>query len=136
MKFWRRIKTVGQKPFLDAAEKIADGYVDNQRPAYFRYALITLLIIALLILGLGWHWSDEPDLFDVRAETEKAFSHAIAGLLVNAELRAGRDTALGPSFVVRSAITIMELEGVSIHMHHIIHDLFSPWPNANESSQQ
>lgn len=72
----------------------------------------------------------------LRAETKKAFSHAIAGLLVNAELRAGRDTALGPSFFVRSAITIMELEGVSIHMLHIIHILFSPWPNSNESSQQ
>jgi hypothetical protein len=74
MKFWRRIKTVGQKPFLDAAEKIADGYVDNQRPAYLRYALIALLIVGLLLLGLGWYWSNEPKLFDVRAEAQKALA--------------------------------------------------------------
>ena len=74
MRFWRRIKTVGQRPFLDAAEKIADGYHDNQRPAYLRYILTALLLVSILVLGLAWYWSDEPDLFDVRAETEKALA--------------------------------------------------------------
>ena len=74
MRFWRRIKTVGQRPFLDAAEKIADGYADNQRPAYLRYTLTALLLVSILILGLAWYWSAEPDLFDVRAETEKALA--------------------------------------------------------------
>lgn len=74
MRFWRRIKTVGQRPFLDAAEQIADGYSGSQRPSYLRYALIALLAVTLLILGLAWYWSDEPELFDVHGETEKALA--------------------------------------------------------------
>ena len=74
MRFWRRIKTVGQRPFLDAAEQIADGYSGSQRPSYLRYVLIALLAVTLLILGLAWYWSDEPELFDVHGETEKALA--------------------------------------------------------------
>ena len=93
MRFWRRIKTVGQKPFLDAAEKIADGYVDNQRPAYLRYGLTTLLVIGLLLLGLGWYWSDEPDLFKVTSINNQA-EQAIVGTATTGTLVYVVDTML------------------------------------------
>jgi hypothetical protein len=69
MRFWRRLKMAGRKPFLDSNEEIADGFVDRQNSKVVRNILIVVLIILLLLTGLGWHWSGEPDLFDVREQT-------------------------------------------------------------------
>ncbi len=71
MRFWRRLKMAGQKPFLDSNEEITDGYVDQKKSKTLRNGLAALLILLLLITGLGWYWSSEPDLFDVREQTAK-----------------------------------------------------------------
>ena len=70
MQFWRRLKTVGRKPFLESGEKIADGFVDARKTNSLRGVLAGLLVIVLLLIGIGWYWSAEPDLFDVRAEAD------------------------------------------------------------------
>ena len=71
MRFWRRLKMVGRKPFLDSNEEIADGYVDQKKSNTVRNALSAVLLVLLLLTGLGWYWSSEPDLFDVREQTAK-----------------------------------------------------------------
>jgi hypothetical protein len=38
---------------------------------YNRILFMVLLILGLLICALGWYWSREPDLFDVRARAEQ-----------------------------------------------------------------
>lgn len=69
MRFWRRLKMAGRKPFLDSNEEITDGYVDQQKSKTLRNVLSAVLVLILLLTGLGWYWSSEPDLFDVREQT-------------------------------------------------------------------
>ncbi len=71
MRFWRRLKMAGRKPFLDSNEEITDGYVDPQKSRSLRNGLAAVLLALLLVTGLGWYWSGEPDLFDVREQTAK-----------------------------------------------------------------
>jgi len=74
MTFWRRFNRAGRGPFLDSAEVITDGYKDKPQSGYLNYLLGALLLLGLFLLGLGWYWSDEPELFDVGAETERALN--------------------------------------------------------------
>lgn len=74
MRFWRRFNRAGRSPFLDSAESIADGYSDKPGSGYLRYFIGALFLLGLFVLGLGWYWSDEPELFDVRAETGRALN--------------------------------------------------------------
>ena len=71
MRFWRRLKMVGRKPFLESNEQIADSYIDNQKSKTLRNWLTAAGLVILLLTGLGWYWSGEPDLFDVREQTAK-----------------------------------------------------------------
>lgn len=38
---------------------------------YHRILIFTVLILVIVLTGLGWFWSQEPDLFDVRARAEQ-----------------------------------------------------------------
>jgi len=69
MRFWRRLKMAGRKPFLDSNAEIADGYVDQKKSNTLRNTLTAVLLVLLILTGLGWYWSSEPDLFDVREQT-------------------------------------------------------------------
>ena len=71
MRFWRRLKMAGRKPFLDSNEEITDGYVDQKKSKTLRNTLAAVLVVFLLVTGLGWYWSSEPDLFDIREQTAK-----------------------------------------------------------------
>ena len=71
MRFWRRLKMAGRKPFLDSNEEIADDYVNKEKTKVLRNGLAALLVVVLLLTGLGFYWSSEPDLFDVREQTAK-----------------------------------------------------------------
>ena len=64
------IKNGGRKPFLDSNEEIADGYVDQEK-SKLSATVSVVLTDSLLLTGLGWYWSSEPDLFDVREQTAK-----------------------------------------------------------------
>mgnify|MGYP006077977465 CR=1 FL=1 len=71
MRFWRRLKMAGRKPFLDSNEEIADDYVNKEKTKVLRNGLAALLVVVLLLTGLGFYWSSEPELFDVREQTAK-----------------------------------------------------------------
>jgi len=74
MKFWHRLPLGGRKPFLAPSDKISDQLVGRASPGYVGYGFAALFVIGLVLVGLGWYWSDEPELFDVRVETERALA--------------------------------------------------------------
>lgn len=96
MRFWRRLKMVGRKPFLESNEQIADSYIDNQKSKTLRNWLTAAGLVILLLTGLGWYWSGEPDLFDVREQTAKILDNRkpVVGAATTATLVQAVDTLL------------------------------------------
>ncbi len=96
MRFWRRLKMAGRKPFLDSNEEIADDYVNKEKTKVLRNGLAALLVVVLLLTGLGFYWSGEPDLFDVREQTAKILGERtpVVGATTTATLIHTIDTLL------------------------------------------
>ena len=96
MRFWRRLKMAGRKPFLDSNEEIADSYVDSQKSRTLRNGLTAAGLLLLLLTGLGWYWSSEPDLFDVREQTANILDNRkpVVGAATTATLVQAVDTLL------------------------------------------
>ena len=87
---------VGRKPFLESNEQIADSYIDNQKSKTLRNWLTAAGLVILLLTGLGWYWSGEPDLFDVREQTAKILDNRkpVVGAATTATLVQAVDTLL------------------------------------------
>ena len=87
---------VGRKPFLESNEQIADSYIDNQKSKTLRNWLTAAGLVILLLTGLGWYWSGEPDLFDVRQQTAKILDNRkpVVGATTTATLVQAVDTLL------------------------------------------
>ena len=87
---------VGRKPFLESNEQIADSYIDNQKSKTLRNWLTAAGLVILLLTGLGWHWSSEPDLFEVREQTAKILDNRkpVVGATTTATLVQAVDTLL------------------------------------------
>lgn len=96
MRFWRRLKMAGRKPFLESNEEIADSYVDSQKSRTLRNGLTAAGLLLLLLTGLGWYWSSEPDLFDVREQTANILGERkpVVGATTTATLVHTIDTVL------------------------------------------
>lgn len=61
-----RLKSRWNSSFRDVSETLSDDYIGERAPKGLRYGLLGALIVMLLLILLGWYWSDEPDQFEVR----------------------------------------------------------------------
>ncbi|MGB2259994.1 MAG: DUF2333 family protein, partial [Porticoccaceae bacterium] len=77
MKLFDWLKRKWSRSYNDISETISEDYVGERAPKGLRYSLIASLFLLVVLLLLGWHWSDEPDQFDVRQIT--AGSHGQSG---------------------------------------------------------
>jgi hypothetical protein len=69
MKLFDWLKGKWSRSYNDISETISEDYVGERAPKGLRYSLIASLFLLVVLLLLGWHWSDEPDQFDVRQIT-------------------------------------------------------------------
>ena len=69
MKLFNWLKGKWSRSYNDISETISEDYVGERAPKGLRYSLIASLFLLVVLLLLGWHWSDEPDQFDVRQTT-------------------------------------------------------------------
>ena len=60
---WLRRKW--NRSYTDFSETLSEDYVGERAPQGLRFTLIALLTGLLLLMILGWFWSNEPDQFDV-----------------------------------------------------------------------
>ena len=60
---WLRHKW--SRSYTDFSETLSEDYVGERAPQGLRFTLIGLSSILILLVLLGWFWSDEPDQFDV-----------------------------------------------------------------------
>lgn len=65
MRVLRWLRHKWSRSYTDFSETLSEDYVGERAPQGLRFTLIGLLSILLLLVVLGWFWSDEPDQFDV-----------------------------------------------------------------------
>ena len=78
MKFFRGLRSRWSRSFNSMSETLSEDYVGERAPKGLRYSLFTALLLLLLVILLGWYWSDEPDLFKVTSINNQA-EQAIVG---------------------------------------------------------
>ncbi len=66
MNWITRLRSRWSSSYKEMSETLSDDYVGERAPKGLRYGLLGALVIFLLLVLLGWYWSDEPDQFEVR----------------------------------------------------------------------
>ena len=67
MKVLKGLRSRWSRSYNDMSETLLEDYVGEQAPKGLRYSLFGVTLLSVLLVLLGWYWSDEPDLFDVEA---------------------------------------------------------------------
>lgn len=67
MNWITRLRSRWSSSYRDMSETLSDDYIGERAPKTLRYGLLGALVLLLLLVLLGWFWSDEPDQFDVRS---------------------------------------------------------------------
>ena len=93
MKFFRGLRSRWSRSFNSMSETLSEDYVGERAPKGLRYSLFTALLLLLLVILLGWYWSDEPDLFKVTSIYNQA-EQAIVGTATTGTLVYVVDTML------------------------------------------
>ena len=93
MKFFRGLRSRWSRSFNSMSETLSEDYVGERAPKGLRYSLFTALLLLLLVILLGWYWSDEPDLFKVTSINNQA-EQAIVGTATTGTLVYVVDTML------------------------------------------
>ena len=64
---------------------MSEDYLGQRAPKGLRFGIMGLLIVLLLLTALGWYWSAEPELFDVRS-SEGNRATSVPGAVTTATL--------------------------------------------------
>ena len=65
MEFFKGLRSRWSRSYHDMSETLSEDYVGEKAPKGLRYSLLTVALLFVLLILLGWYWSDEPDLFEV-----------------------------------------------------------------------
>ena len=69
MGFFKKIMTAWRRFFSGAGETLSEDYIGKNAPKKLRVGLYTTLVALVLLLLLGWYWSQEPAEFNIHVET-------------------------------------------------------------------
>ena len=89
MSWLTRIKSRWNSSYRDMSETLSDDYIGERAPKGLRYGLLGALIVFVLLVALGWYWTDEPTQFDVQPVdpsangTEPVIGTATTATLIN-----------------------------------------------------
>ena len=89
MSWMTRIKSRWNSSYRDMSETLSDDYIGERAPKGLRYGLLGALIVFVLLVALGWYWTDEPTQFDVQPVdpsangTEPVIGTATTATLIN-----------------------------------------------------
>jgi hypothetical protein len=85
MGFFRKIMTAWQRLFSGAGESLSEDYIGKNAPKKLRAGLYATLASLLLLLLLGWYWSQEPAEFNihVKANTGAVIGETTTSALIN-----------------------------------------------------
>jgi hypothetical protein len=67
MSWIARLKSRWSASFKDVSETLSDDFIGARAPKSLRYGLLGAAIVLVLLVLLGWYWSNEPDQFEVSA---------------------------------------------------------------------
>ena len=65
MKLFKGLRSRWSRSYSSMSETLSEDYVGEQAPKGLRYSLLSTVLLLVLLILLGWYWSDEPDLFEV-----------------------------------------------------------------------
>ncbi|MDB4001011.1 DUF2333 family protein, partial [bacterium] len=89
MSWLARIKSRWNSSYRDMSETLSDDYIGERAPKGLRYSLLGALIVFVLLVILGWYWTEEPAQFDVQSldqsanGTEPVIGTATTATLIN-----------------------------------------------------
>jgi hypothetical protein len=69
MFFFKKITTAWRRFFSGASETLSEDYIGKNAPPKLRAGLYITLLALLLLLVLGWHWSQEPAEFNIQVKS-------------------------------------------------------------------
>ena len=69
MGFFKKIMAAWRRFFSVAGETLSEDYIGKNAPKKLRVGLYTTLVAVVLLLLLGWYWSQEPAEFNIYVET-------------------------------------------------------------------
>ena len=85
MSFYGSIKSRWRRSYSAVSDTVSEDYLGRRAPKGVRVGIIGLLIVLLLLTALGWYWSAEPELFDVRSSAAN-LDTAVPGAVTTATL--------------------------------------------------
>ena len=85
MSFYGRVKSRWRRSYSAVSDTVSEDYLGQRAPKGLRFGIMGLLIVLLLLTALGWYWSAEPELFDVRS-SEGNRATSVPGAVTTATL--------------------------------------------------
>ena len=70
MSLYGRLKSRWSAIYSAVSDTVSEDYLGQRAPKGFRIGIMVLLIAFLFLIALGWYWSAEPKLFDVRPSVD------------------------------------------------------------------